>query len=654
MRFILLWMLCVCSVAMKAQSAQQKIDSLLQVAETATDSIRLRILNKVSFYYVFNNPEAAQALLKNGISESKNKKVPFSEAELTNTYGIYYDVSGKPDSAKYYFENALAISQQNDFKTITVMIINNLGMFNWNKGKYQEALDYFFQALAMNKNNTSDKGDGVYLNNIGLIYQEMGQPDRALEYHKKSLTNREKYGDKSAIAVSLNNIGLGYMVKKDYKQAEDYFTKAVKMAEEANEKGKYFDVLNSLGRLYITTNKPNEAIPKLTAAFEGRNKLNIDRRANFSTIASLIEALNDQDRLAESSRFIALGNDLVEEFPDARNDASEFYQHASETYFRTNQPEIGAEFLERSIAIKEEIFSSENAAEIATLETKFKMAEKEISLATTRANLAETELKVKKRNNIIYGSLGLALILGLLGFLFYNQQKLKNRQLKKEAALKTALTKIETQNKLQEQRLRISRDLHDNIGSQLTFIISSIDNLKFGLQEAKVQTKEKLSYISEFTSQTIYELRDTIWAMNKEEITFEDLQGRISNFINKAKIASEKTQFTFTVSEAAKKETHFSSVEGMNVYRIIQEAVNNALKYADASSINVSITKSETLLKDKLNLVLTIIDNGKGFDLARVEKGNGFNSIQKRAKELHGKATIISSVGEGTSVTVLM
>jgi len=142
--------------------------------------------------------------------------------------------------------------------------------------------------------------------------------------------------------------------------------------------------------------------------------------------------------------------------------------------------------------------------------------------------------------------------------------------------------------------------------------------------------------------------------MNKEEITFEDLQGRISNFINKAKIASEKTQFTFTVSEAVKKETHFSSVEGMNVYRIIQEAVNNALKYADANSINVSITKSEPILKNRLNLLLAIVDDGKGFDLATVEKGNGLNSIQKRAKELHGKATIISSVGEGTSVTVLM
>ena len=80
---------------------------------------------------------------------------------------------------------------------------------------------------------------------------------------------------------------------------------------------------------------------------------------------------------------------------------------------------------------------------------------------------------------------------------------------------------------MQEQRLRISRDLHDNIGSQLTFIISSIDNLKFVTKDVNEKLKDKLSSISSFTSDTIFQLRDTIWAMNKSEITIEDLHARI-------------------------------------------------------------------------------------------------------------------------------
>lgn len=61
-------------------------------------------------------------------------------------------------------------------------------------------------------------------------------------------------------------------------------------------------------------------------------------------------------------------------------------------------------------------------------------------------------------------------------------QKMKTLQLQKNE-LKDALLKIETQNRLQEQRLQISRDLHDNIGAQLTFIISSVDSLKYAFAD---------------------------------------------------------------------------------------------------------------------------------------------------------------------------
>ncbi len=232
--------------------------------------------------------------------------------------------------------------------------------------------------------------------------------------------------------------------------------------------------------------------------------------------------------------------------------------------------------------------------------------------------------------------------------MFYNQQKLKNRQLKKESELKTALAKIETQNRLQEQRLRISRDLHDNIGAQLTFIISSIDNLKYGLKGATLKTKEKLSSISAFTSQTIYELRDTIWAMNKESITFEDLQARIINFINQASAASKGIDFTFQVSETISTEHTFASVAGMNIYRIIQEAVNNALKYADAKNISVTISEEQNMF------LITISDNGKGFSVTEIQQGNGLNNMKKRAQDLEGNIEFQSNVHKGTNVELMV
>jgi signal transduction histidine kinase len=243
------------------------------------------------------------------------------------------------------------------------------------------------------------------------------------------------------------------------------------------------------------------------------------------------------------------------------------------------------------------------------------------------------------------GLVGLAVVISLLGFLVYNQQKLKHNQLKKESELKEALIKIESQNKLQAQRLRISRDLHDNIGAQLTFIISSIDNLKYGFKLPD-NLNDKLKYISEFTSSTIYELRDTIWAMNKSEISFEDLQARISNFIEKANKSSDVVTFNFNVEQELKKNKMFTSVQGMNIYRIIQEAINNALKYANATQIDVDFSTKNSMYQ------LTITDNGKGFDLKDIEFGNGINNMKKRAHELEAKLEINSVINKGTTIRV--
>jgi signal transduction histidine kinase len=208
------------------------------------------------------------------------------------------------------------------------------------------------------------------------------------------------------------------------------------------------------------------------------------------------------------------------------------------------------------------------------------------------------------------------------------------------------LARIETQNKLQEQRLRISRDLHDNIGSQLTFIISSIDSLKFGLRNAEEKTMDKLTGISNFASQTIFELRDTIWAMNKNDITCEDLQARISNFIEKAGTAKNEITFNFSVAETICKDAKFTSIQGMNIYRIIQEAVNNALKHANATNINVHIDKEGATYH------IQIEDNGRGFDVQRISGGNGVKNMEKRAKEIAGALTISSKIGLGTTIEV--
>ena len=203
---------------------------------------------------------------------------------------------------------------------------------------------------------------------------------------------------------------------------------------------------------------------------------------------------------------------------------------------------------------------------------------------------------------------------------------------------------FETQNKLQDQRLKISRDLHDNIGAQLTFIISSIENLQYGFEIKNEKLTKKLKGISAFTKETIYELRDTIWAMNKSEISLEDLQTRISNFVENANTHSGNINFKFILKDTVLNSTIFSSVTGMNVYRIVQESINNTIKYSEAKNVTVEI------FQNKEQLVIKVVDDGKGFDITKAGDGNGLNNIKKRAKDIKATLNINSKINVGTEI----
>jgi signal transduction histidine kinase len=134
--------------------------------------------------------------------------------------------------------------------------------------------------------------------------------------------------------------------------------------------------------------------------------------------------------------------------------------------------------------------------------------------------------------------------------------------------------------------------------------------------------------------------------MNKSAISLEDLEVRISNFIDKADMASNNLSFEFSIDNSIANTEEFASVKGMNIYRIIQEAINNSLKYADASIIKVDI------LKHNKSIQFKITDNGKGFNKNDIEQGNGLNNMRKRAKEIGASLDINSELGKGTEVSI--
>jgi len=360
---------------------------------------------------------------------------------------------------------------------------------------------------------------------------------------------------------------------------------------------------------------------------------------NLSTIAYQLGEFSKAEILFDKSFYFATKSQNAEKMRD-------YYQHRYLFNRKRNNLKETAKYQEKYITLRDSVFDIERAQNFAELETKYQSEKTEKELLKSKAVALESETEIKKKN--FQFILLFVFIFGivLISYLIYRQQKLKQKQQEQEFELKSAISTIENQSKLQEQRLNISRDLHDNIGAQLTFIISSVDNIKYAFDIDNPKLDNKLTTISSFAKETIVELRDTIWAMNSNEITFEDLEIRINNYIEKAKEAKNQISFSFAIDPVLKTQK-LTSIQGMNIYRTIQEAVNNSIKYADATVISINVKTDNDQTK------ITIQDNGIGFEQTTIQKGNGLKNMQKRIEEIDGEFILISG-NEGTKIIILL
>ena len=590
--------------------------------------MEIKKIVSVLFLVIFSQLVSAQekskidsinSIIIQNASISSDSLIKLFQKNIVDSETINYTV-GKADalaklSVVYYYQGNYKENVNAQLEAIILYETLNLSSkvaINYGELGYQmkrrdlKKGEYYMQkgkAIA-EKDKDDDVLKNLY-NNYGVLKEMNNELDSALYFYNKSLLIKEKQGDTLGIPYSVSNIGGVYFLKKEYRKALIQFESSIDKRVLLNDSIGISENLTQIGEVYFEEGKYYKAINSLKKS----NK-----------IASKKEY-----------RYLVQYN----------------FKKTSEVFKKLNNADSALYYYEKYAIVKDSISNLGVEEKIASLTIEFETEKKEKEILQQRAQLAEKELEVKQKNYAIFGSLGLALVLGLLGYLLYNQQKLKNDQLQKEGELKTALAKIETQNKLQEQRLRISRDLHDNIGSQLTFIISSIDNLKYGFKDMGEKLSGKLVGISSFTTQTIYELRDTIWAMNKNNITFEDLQSRIINFIDNAKLTSAETKFSFSINKNVHQGHTFTSVQGMNIYRIIQEAVNNSIKYAKATEVEVVISENN-------GFYFKIKDDGIGFVEDQVELGNGINNMKKRARDLKGTFTISSSDKKGTSITVII
>ena len=219
---------------------------------------------------------------------------------------------------------------------------------------------------------------------------------------------------------------------------------------------------------------------------------------------------------------------------------------------------------------------------------------------------------------------------------------IRSMMMYKEFEHQFILARIESEKQIQDQRLEIARDLHDSLGAQLTFIAAVSDGIKRNAVSGNEILRNKADTLTEFTENAISELKNALWVLNAEAIRLDDLKNKLLNFVKAAGEAREDVAFHFQFS--IQDNFTVDSKWAVNIFRMVQEIINNASKYAEAKDLWINASQTGALLK------LEIRDNGIGFDRETVKTNSyGLSNLQQRVQTMEGVMRMETEKGEGTN-----
>ena len=221
-----------------------------------------------------------------------------------------------------------------------------------------------------------------------------------------------------------------------------------------------------------------------------------------------------------------------------------------------------------------------------------------------------------------------------------HQKKLHEKLLWQELEMRKKILRTTLQAE-EKQRNEIGAELHDNVNQLIVTAMLYMGMMK----KAKLYNEETLVSCSTFLSSAIEEIRKISYRLVCPISNSIGLKDSIKDL---SKIISETTNLDVNVSTDKFNESKVAADCKQTLFRIIQEQINNIIKYAEASIVDI------ILFTDAQRLTLTIIDNGKGFDVSKQRRGIGLTNIIHRAEAFYGEATIISSLGMGCQLQVSM
>lgn len=609
--------------------------------ELNNDSIYLKTNRNIVNYY-FANEDYENYIKVNHKIKKLSIKLEDSLPLARAYYGLgsVYQIKKLNDSAYYYYTEAIKLFDKLKNKVELSYSLGNLSGIQLDGKDYFGADENAISALKALESveETNDILDQKWIlyNTLGSVAYSLKNYDKAIEYHDKALEAAERMeNDYNNSIYTLNNIALVRRDKGNYEAAYEIFKEvSEKEGLFENDPSFYALILENLAYTkYLTGSYDTDKILKL---FEESYRISDsidDRLTKSGAVISMAKFYLGigENSLAEKSAKEAYN--LAKEI-----EANEIYLESMKLLSVLNEGERGKKYLNEYIKVSDSLLHVERSV-------RNKRAR--IELETDQLE-AENEQISKENLYLVFLSIGL-LLTAVLVFIVISQRA-KNRKLKLIQVQQKANEDIYNlmlgqQDKVDEARTqekkRISEELHDGVLGRLFGTRLSLDSINF--KDGKEAMMTRANYIGQLKS-IEEDIRKISHELNTDFVSGTGFMDIVSELIENQTQAYGLT-YDFDYTDDISWDS-VSNKTKINIYRIIQESMQNIYKHANAKAIKISISLEKNVI------CLDIIDDGEGFDTSKNKKGIGLKNMTSRVEDINGKITFTSQSGNGTIVNV--
>jgi signal transduction histidine kinase len=535
---------------------------------------------------------------------------------------------------------------------------------------------------------------------LGMAFLSMGEMGKSVRYLEYGLKNRSNRTDKVGVRSFLTDYATALVATHEFTRADSVIQEVASL--NALLKDDYGNVLlNSLkGTLAYERKNYPEAVAYLGAAYNKRNELELTNNETKDVLLQLGKAEYETHNFDSAIYHLQLAGSISAGLRDILEEG-EANLLLSKLFQQKGTADSALYYFKKYAVLKDSILSQQKQQNIIEVTTRYETEKKEQAIQILQKDKEASSYLIQLKNQQIgkqqledeKKSQQLSLISqqneihkldAAQKALSLDNEKKESEQrqvqlqlLEKEAAYQKLLLAKQSQQKkilytgiavvlifsgyglyrylrkkklqnLQEvlnERLRISRELHDEVGATLSGValFSEIAKQKME-QQLPGDAQVYLNHISANSKEMVEKMSDIVWAINPDNDSFERIIAKIQSYAFNL-CASKGITLHINIADEMRNDYPVMQVK-RNLYLFMKEAVNNAIKYAEGKNIYLSLHKNGDTITAEIK------DDGKGFDTSLSNMGNGLKNMKDRANSLDAKFVIESVKEKGTTVSL--